>query len=267
MLDILNTFLSCVNDFLWGYFLIFALLGVHLYLTVVLRVPQRYLLRGIAYSMRRKSTGNSISHYASLATSLADGWTSRWSAGETKKLIGNLIAACTPDVRIDHPFSLELDYNDYAGGLEIIPGILDPKAEATVTLVKPDGTKKQTSLIFDGKKYTYLFDTGAVGRYSMTVTYKSGENSYESTRVFYLSYPPEHNTFANFDKSVVWGFMRGYGSISEDGIPSLENDKNELSTYKRSYAVPLLIGAVCLFVADIAVRKFDTGKKKNRKRA
>ncbi len=71
MLDILNTFLSCVNDFLWGYFLIFALLGVHLYLTVVLRVPQRYLLRGIAYSMRRKSTGNSISHYASLATSLA----------------------------------------------------------------------------------------------------------------------------------------------------------------------------------------------------
>ena len=56
---------------MWGYFLIFALLGVHLYLTIVLRFPQRYLLRGIAYSLRRSSTGNSISHFASLSTSLA----------------------------------------------------------------------------------------------------------------------------------------------------------------------------------------------------
>lgn len=71
MLDVINSLLSTISNALWGYFLIFALLGVHLYLTIVLRVPQRYLLRGIVYSLRRKSTGNSISHYASLSTSLA----------------------------------------------------------------------------------------------------------------------------------------------------------------------------------------------------
>ena len=71
MLEVIDSLLSSISNALWGYFLVFALLGVHLYLTVVLRVPQRHLLRGMAYSLRRKATGNSISHYASLATSLA----------------------------------------------------------------------------------------------------------------------------------------------------------------------------------------------------
>lgn len=64
-------FLSSINDFLWGYILVFALLGVHLYLTIILRVPQRYLFHGIFYSLRRKAEGNSISQYASLMLSLA----------------------------------------------------------------------------------------------------------------------------------------------------------------------------------------------------
>lgn len=71
MLDIIDTFLSTVSDFLWGYILVFLLLGVHLYLTVILRVPQRYLLHGIFYSLRRRAEGNSISHYASLMLSLS----------------------------------------------------------------------------------------------------------------------------------------------------------------------------------------------------
>lgn len=71
MLDIIDTFLASISNFLWGYILIFALLGVHLYLTIVLRFPQRHLLTGILYSLRRTASGNSISHYASLCTSLA----------------------------------------------------------------------------------------------------------------------------------------------------------------------------------------------------
>ncbi len=71
MLEVIDNFFASISNFLWGYFLIFALLGVHLYLTLVLRVPQLYLLRGIAYSLRRSATGNSISQFASLSTSLA----------------------------------------------------------------------------------------------------------------------------------------------------------------------------------------------------
>ena len=71
MLDIIDNFLSSVSNALWGYILIFALLGVHLYLTLVLRVPQLYLFRGIALSFNRKSEGRGISQYASLMVSLA----------------------------------------------------------------------------------------------------------------------------------------------------------------------------------------------------
>ena len=71
MLDIIDNFLSSLSEFLWGYVLVFALLGVHLYLTLVLGVPQRYLFRGIVCSLRRRAEGNSISQYASLAVSLA----------------------------------------------------------------------------------------------------------------------------------------------------------------------------------------------------
>lgn len=71
MLDIIDSILSSVSNFLWGYILIFILLGVHLYLTLVLRVPQLYFFRGLACSLHRKSEGNSISQYASLAVSLA----------------------------------------------------------------------------------------------------------------------------------------------------------------------------------------------------
>ena len=215
------------------------------------------------YAYRAHGNGS----VSSLATSLADGWCALWSAEDKSRLFENIIASSTPDVRIDHPFSVELEYNDYDGQVVIVPGVLDPEAVSTVTLTRPDGTKKTATLTFDGKKYTYLFDTGSVGTYNMTVSYESGGNEYSVSRTFYLSYLPEYNAFANFDKSVVYGFMRGNGSISEDGIPNLENDKNELSTYKRSFAIPLLIAAVSLFVLDIAVRKFDTGKKKKSKKA
>lgn len=71
MLEIIDNFLSTVSGYLWGYVLIFALLGVHLYLTLILRLPQRYLFRGLAYSLRCKAEGRSISQYASLAVSFA----------------------------------------------------------------------------------------------------------------------------------------------------------------------------------------------------
>ncbi len=71
MLDVIGNLLSSVSDFLWGYILVFVLLGVHLYLTLVLRIPQRYLLRGLVYSFKRRVEGRSISQYASLAVSLA----------------------------------------------------------------------------------------------------------------------------------------------------------------------------------------------------
>ena len=72
MLDAIDQFLSDASSFLWGYILLFGLLGTHLYLTVALRVPQRYFFTALKYYFR-KSGDNSgqISHFSSLMVSLA----------------------------------------------------------------------------------------------------------------------------------------------------------------------------------------------------
>ena len=49
--------------------------------------------------------------------------------------------------------------------------------------------------------------------------------------------------------------MRNTGRVYTDGKVDLSIDKNEMETYEYSFAVPLLIFAVALFVADVFIRK------------
>ena len=72
MLDIIDGFLRETSGFLWGYILLFCLLGTHLYLTVVLRFPQRHFFTALRYYLRRPEKGSGqISHFSSLMVSLA----------------------------------------------------------------------------------------------------------------------------------------------------------------------------------------------------
>lgn len=70
MLESIDEILGTGSGFLWGYILLFCLLGTHLYLTVVLRFPQRHLFRAMSYYFKRSGEGH-ISHFASLMVSLA----------------------------------------------------------------------------------------------------------------------------------------------------------------------------------------------------
>ncbi len=72
MLEAIDSFLDSFSSFLWGYILLFGLLGTHLYLTVLLRFPQRYIFTAMSYYFKRgdKDSGN-ISQFASLMVSLA----------------------------------------------------------------------------------------------------------------------------------------------------------------------------------------------------
>ena len=72
MLDFIDNSLATASEYLWGYVLLFCLLGTHLYLTVLLRFPQRYLLTAMKYyfSSENKSEGN-VSHFSALMVSLA----------------------------------------------------------------------------------------------------------------------------------------------------------------------------------------------------
>lgn len=72
MLQTLTEFFASVSSFLWGWPMIILLLGTHLYLTILLRFPQRKLLTAIRLSVKKdKGAEGDVSQFGALATALA----------------------------------------------------------------------------------------------------------------------------------------------------------------------------------------------------
>ena len=71
-MDGLNHILEELSGWLWGWPMIILLLGTHIYLTIILRFPQRKIFTAIRLSVKRDSaaTGD-VSQFRSLATALA----------------------------------------------------------------------------------------------------------------------------------------------------------------------------------------------------
>lgn len=68
----LNEILTKVSGWLWGWPMIVMLLGTHLYLTIILRFPQRRIFTAIRLSIRRDPDAKGdVSQFGSLATALA----------------------------------------------------------------------------------------------------------------------------------------------------------------------------------------------------
>ena len=72
MMERLNDILTEVSGLLWGWPMIILLLGTHVYLTIILRFPQRYIFTAIKLSVHKDpgATGD-VSQFGSLATALA----------------------------------------------------------------------------------------------------------------------------------------------------------------------------------------------------
>lgn len=67
-----ESFISNLDNFVWGYPMIILLLGTHILLTVRLRFIQRYIIRAIKLSLERRKEGvGDISHFGALTTALA----------------------------------------------------------------------------------------------------------------------------------------------------------------------------------------------------
>ena len=68
----INGFLTELSNLLWGWPMIILLLGTHVYLTIILRFPQRHIFTAIKLSVRKdpEATGD-VSQFGSLATALA----------------------------------------------------------------------------------------------------------------------------------------------------------------------------------------------------
>lgn len=65
-------FLASLSEWLWGWPMIIMLLGTHIYLTIILRFPQRKIFKAIRLSISRDSAAKGdISQFGALATALA----------------------------------------------------------------------------------------------------------------------------------------------------------------------------------------------------
>lgn len=68
----LNEWVQSINDVIWGWPMLLILLGTHLFLTIKLRFPQRYIFKAIRLSVKNdKDSAGDVSPFAALVTTLA----------------------------------------------------------------------------------------------------------------------------------------------------------------------------------------------------
>lgn len=71
-METFSEIISEVSSFLWGWPMIIMLLGTHIYLTIILRVPQRKIFTAIKLSVKKDPDAQGdVSQFASLSTALA----------------------------------------------------------------------------------------------------------------------------------------------------------------------------------------------------
>ena len=72
MVEQINNILADISGWLWGWIMIFLLLGTHIFLTIRLQFPQRYIWKAIRLSIKKdKGSRGDVSQFGALATSLA----------------------------------------------------------------------------------------------------------------------------------------------------------------------------------------------------
>ncbi len=245
-----------------GYILSVAKYDATVPLTVTYLKENGYQETVPLYAYRSHGNGR----VASLATSLSDAWTERWSEDERSKFLSNLLLSNTPSERIELPLSVNVERTEYNAYVELVPAVIDPLASASMRIIFPGGRTISRTLTYDGSKHFFTLATEEVGTYRLSITYATGQNTYVYNTQIELAYLPEYDMFASFDKYNVYRFMRDNGTTAVGEIPSLKTDMSEVSLYKQSYVIPLLIAASALFVIDIVARKLRINRAKSKQK-
>ena len=136
-----------------------------------------------------------------------------------------------------------------------MPSNVNPRAKATFELIFGGEVVDSGSMTFDRNRYYAEIDTPDIGKYGVKITYTYGNHSFDAETYFNVSYHPEYDAFMTYDIADLYNMTRSVSSVWTDGNIDLEVNKDEVATYKYSFAVPLLIIAVALLVIDIFIRK------------
>ena len=183
-------------------------------------------------------------------------WMQAWESDEGVQFFENLLDVNTPEERIDYPFTVNIHFDGTYSQVEILPVNLNPYAITTVKLWMPgSATPVEEILTFDSARYFYDFDTPDLGKYDIEITYAYDDNVFTSRTAYNISYSPEYDRFVIFDAGSLHEAIRNRGTVTEGAVPEIANDENEVATYEVSYAIPMLIAAVVIFVIDIFIRK------------
>ncbi len=209
------------------------------------------------YAYRSHGNGTVVA----LTASLSGDATALWDEETKSTFVQNMLVSCTPDEKIDHPFNVDIELDEFGASLGVTPSELNVSGTVTLKISYPSGMVRERELGFDSQKYFADISISETGSYELEITYSHDGKSFKAKRIFNVSYLPEYDAFAAFDKARVYALIRGNGRVVENEPLSLENDESEVSTYKVRYTVPLLIIAIVLFVADIVIRKLHFNKK------
>ncbi len=205
---------------------------------------------------------------STFTSSIGGDWTSHWNEAGANRFFDNILDENTPSERIDHPYTLSVEYDGAYAHVEIVPATLDPDAIATGTikLIPTNGAAAQegaesedegiaATLTFDGSRYFYKFPVSEVGKYQLNIRYAYAGIEKNAEYFFTVSYAPEYDSFQTFSPSDLHKAVRNRGTVTEDGTVNLEHDEDEVSTYTVHLTVWLMLIAIVLFIADIIVRK------------
>ena len=192
---------------------------------------------------------------ATLTTTLGGEWVKDWTDGDGATFLSNVFSTNIPDVKIDYPYTINVDYDGKNSHIEIIPASLNPDAKVTVKVTMPDGSEVSEKLTFDSYRYFYKLETGQSGKYVISVTYDLRTKSYTSNTTYTVPYSPEYDSFASSSPAPIYSFMRNNGNVFEDGELELQVDEGRIATYVLSFTVPFLAAAVALYVIDTVIRK------------
>lgn len=194
---------------------------------------------------------------SSFTSTLTGEWVSEWQSEEGRALFENIFLTNTPSVKIDHPYTVNIQSNNTVTRVEVIPASVDPDAVVNISIRLPGGETLSDTLVFDSLKYFYEFASADTGKYVMDINYSYADKTFAAEEAFHISYAAEYDSFAFYNVSALHGAIRNRGEICTDGVPSTAPDEEDLSSYTVHFTVPFLIIAISLYVVEIIIRKLS----------
>ena len=193
---------------------------------------------------------------ASLSTTFSGKWIDNWyNDPNGASVLTGLLTTNTPKERLDYPFNIGVSVENTGAVLEVIPAENNPDVVVDVKITSPNGKETVARLYYEKGLYQLPFEVGEIGKYDVSVNYIFGEEVFEGSTSFNISYLSEYNRFDLFDSAILYNSVGNSGNVSENGALKIENDESEIETYIYYYTIPLMVAAIVLFVIDIIVRK------------